>query len=90
MSIVYGDKTKSFVETFREKCRKVSHVDISSLNEGLTEVESLGLYNIITSEWTFSEGTKDLTEYEALLERCNKMLVLGGALLVEDALEDGI
>ena len=88
MSIVYGDKNTKFVETFREKCRKVSHVDLSCLSEGLSDVESSGPYNIITSEWTFSEGTKDLTEYEELLKRCNNMLTVGGALLVEDVLEE--
>ena len=85
---IYGDKDSIMFDSFRQKCRHIEHVDLSILDEGLKAVEAHGPYQLITSEWTFSEGTRDLTEYEELLARCNRMLTIGGALLVEDVLEE--
>ena len=84
----YGDANSTLIDSFRNKCKAVKHVDISNLESGLKEVSDLGPYDVITSEWTFSDGTRDRVEYEALLGKCNTMLNIGGSLILSDVLEE--
>ena len=65
----YGNS--SLVESFRKKCKKVAFVDMSEESgKGYEEIEESGTeFDLITSEWAFCEGTRDLVNYEEVIKK---------------------
>ena len=65
----YGNS--SLVESFRKKCKKVAFVDMSDESgKGYEEIEESGTeFDLITSEWAFGEGTRDLANYEEVIKK---------------------
>jgi len=86
----YGNE--QLVQSFQRKCRNMAFVDMSSEQDGFEQIEQLSppsgaLFDVITSEWAFCEGARDLDNYEAVIARCHKLLNKGGSLILLDLLE---
>ena len=61
----------NFVQSFRTKCQQVAFVDMSDESgKGFAEIEESGQkFDLITSEFAFCEGTRDLTNYEDVIAK---------------------